>query len=235
LQQILAQEDIKYESQALLALGQAAAGSMRDALSLTDQAIAYSAADISLQTVQDMLGSIDGNYLVALMHGLQTQDAQALLQTADELHQHGLSFGQTLADWAELLSTIAMTQRAPEFVDQSVSYHEHLAQWAQAFSPDALQLFYTVAIHSRNEVHLAPTEHTGFVMACLRILTLLPDGEVRAVEDIAAAASTRSAEHSVTTAHLPAEVPTEDSVKKTPSPQHAEPAETVESAGDPDE
>src|SRR5699024_1529866 len=64
---------------------------------------------------------------------------------------------------------------------------------------------------------------------------LLPEGEVRPVEDIAAAASNRSAEHSVTTAHLPAEVPTEDSVKKTPSPQHAEPAETVESAGDPDE
>src|SRR5690625_7423494 len=79
LQQILAQEDIKYESQALLALGQAAAGSMRDALSLTDQAIAYSAADISLQTVQYMLGSIDGNYLVSLMQGLQAQDAQALL------------------------------------------------------------------------------------------------------------------------------------------------------------
>lgn len=179
LQQVLLKENIAFEPQALLALGQAAAGSMRDALSLTDQAIAFSGADIQLQAVQSMLGGIDGNYLVRLMQGLQEQDAQQLLQTADELHQHGLSFGQTLADWAELLSTVALAQRAPDFVDYSVAYSEHIAQWADSFSPDALQLFYTVAIHSRNELHLAPTEYTGFVMACLRMLTLVPTEDVR--------------------------------------------------------
>lgn len=177
LQQILTIEKVAFEPSALLALGQAAAGSMRDALSLTDQAIAFSGADIRLGTVQAMLGSIDGNYLIRLMQGLVAQDAQQLLATADELHQQGLSFGQTLADWAELLSTVAIAQRAPEFVDPSLIYQDHIKQWAQAFSADALQLFYTVAIHSRHELHLAPTEHTGFVMACLRMLTLLPPSE----------------------------------------------------------
>ena len=228
LQQILTQENIAFEPPALLALGQAAAGSMRDALSLTDQAIAYSAADIRLQTVQAMLGSIDGQYLVALMQGLQAQDARQLLQTADELHQHGLSFSQTLADWAELLSTVAMAQRAPEFIDDSLPYHEHLAQWAQAFSPDALQLFYTVAIHSRNDLHLAPTEHTGFVMACLRMLTLLPADEVRVPEGSNAGTTATAPAPTSTnpTATAPTSTPTNPAAVA-PTPTHSAAADSA--------
>src|SRR5690625_2301650 len=200
LGQVLNHEQIVFEPSALLALGQAAAGSMRDALSLTDQAIAFSAQDLSLETVQAMLGNIDSDYLVQLMQGLCTQDAALFLSTADQLHQQGLSFSRALADWAELLSNVALAQRAPELVDPSLGYSAHVGQWAQQISADALQLFYTVAIHSRNELHLAPTEHTGFIMACLRMLTLLPSDEGATATPTAAPTQDKAAQTSASAA-----------------------------------
>src|SRR5690625_5148631 len=200
LGQVLNHEQIVFEPSALLALGQAAAGSMRDALSLTDQAIAFSAQDLSLETVQAMLGNIDSDYLVQLMQGLCTQDAALFLSTADQLHQQGLSFSRALADWAELLSNVALAQRAPELVDPSLGYSAHVGQWAKQLSADALQLLYTVAIHSRNELQLAPTEHTGFIMACLRMLTLLPSDEGATATPTAAPTQDKAAQTSASAA-----------------------------------
>lgn len=179
---VLDEEQIAYEPSALLSLGQAAAGSMRDALSLTDQAIAFSNNDIRLETVQAMLGTIDSAFLAELMESLCRKDAQAMLATVDRMHQQGLSFTQALADWAELLSQIAIVQQIPAAREQGQPLAEQMTQWAQVISADALQLFYTVAIHSRNELHLAPTEHTGFIMACLRMLSLVPDEALATTE-----------------------------------------------------
>src|SRR5690625_4084845 len=179
---VLDEEQIAYEPSALLSLGQAAAGSMRDALSLTDQAIAFSNNDIRLETVQAMLGTIDSAFLAELMESLCRKDAQAMLATVDRMHQQGLSFTQALADWAELLSQIAIVQQIPAAREQGQPLAEQMTQWAQVISADALQLFYTVAIHSRNELHLAPTEHTGFMMACLRMLSLVPDEALATTE-----------------------------------------------------
>src|SRR5690625_3285898 len=132
LAHILHKENVALQPEALLALANAAAGSMRDALSLTDQAIAYSAENIDLPTVQAMLGSIDSHYLIELTHALCAGDAAALLATADALHERGLSLGQTLSDWAELLSNVAMAQRAPELSDTSLIYYQHIKDWAKS-------------------------------------------------------------------------------------------------------
>ena len=227
LADVLNQEQIAFEEPALNALAQAAAGSMRDALSLTDQAIAYSAQDIRLETVQSMLGSIDGSHLSALMEALCARDAQALLTQADRLHQQGLSFAQTLSDWAELLSQVATAQRAPGFVDPNLPHYDEIDRWARQLPADLLQLYYTVAIHSRHELHLAPTEYTGFIMACLRMLALTDD---QPAAPAAAPAPTPAAapEPSQTAASEAAEVPEPSSLTE---PEVSEPTEPTEPSG----
>src|SRR5690606_31582442 len=113
LQQVLQEEGLPFEVPALRLLAQAASGSMRDALSLTDQAIAYSAGDLSLDAVQGMLGTIDQTYLVQLLNALAEGDAREVVRVADELAMRGLSYSGALGDLAVLLSRIAIAQRVP--------------------------------------------------------------------------------------------------------------------------
>ncbi|WP_341667451.1 DNA polymerase III subunit gamma/tau [Alcaligenes sp. SDU_A2] len=175
LQDILAQEGMQFEVPALRLLAQAAAGSMRDALSLTDQAIAYSAGDLSAQAVQAMLGTIDQRHLAQLLQALVAYDAKAVLAVADDLALRGLSYAGALADLATLLSRIAIEQRIAGTISDDDPLAEPVRQLAPTLSPDHVQLFYSVAVHSRQELTLAPDEYAGFVMACLRMLALLPE------------------------------------------------------------
>src|SRR5690606_29727248 len=156
-------------------LAQAAAGSMRDALSLTDQAIAYSAGSLSTEAVQGMLGTIDQGHLVRLLNALGQRDASVVLQVADDLASRGLSYSAALADLAVLLSQIAIEQRLPGSTPAENPLQTDIQNLAQNLGPDFIQLFYSVAVHSRNELSLAPDEYAGFVMACLRMLALMPD------------------------------------------------------------
>lgn len=171
LQSILTQEAVQYEDEGLRLLAQAAAGSMRDALSLTDQAIAYSGAQITAETVRDMLGTIDQRYLIRFLQSLCAGNAQGIMDVAIELSSRGFSFSRALEDLASLLSTIAIEQRLPDAI--SAHHDEERRQLAQALSPDVVQLLYSVAIHSRAELALSPDEYTGFVMAGLRMLSLI--------------------------------------------------------------
>ncbi|MDV2115693.1 DNA polymerase III subunit gamma/tau [Alcaligenes faecalis] len=175
LQDILSQEDMQFELPALRLLAQAADGSMRDALSLSDQAIAYSAGDLSAQAVQAMLGTIDQRHLAQLLQALVAYDAQAIMGVADDLALRGLSYSGALADLATLLSRIAIEQRIPGTISDDDPLAEAVRQLAPTLSPDHVQLFYSVAVHSRQELSLAPDEYAGFVMACLRMLALLPE------------------------------------------------------------
>ncbi|OSZ42499.1 DNA polymerase III subunit gamma/tau [Alcaligenes faecalis] len=175
LQDILTQEEMHFELPALRLLAQAADGSMRDALSLSDQAIAYSAGDLSAQAVQAMLGTIDQRHLAQLLQALVAYDAQAIMGVADDLALRGLSYSGALADLATLLSRIAIEQRIPGTVSDDDPLAEAVRQLAPTLSPDHVQLFYSVAVHSRQELSLAPDEYAGFVMACLRMLALLPE------------------------------------------------------------
>lgn len=178
LQEILAQEAIQFETPALRLLAQAASGSMRDALSLTDQAIAYSAGNLSAEAIQGMLGTIDQRHLATLLRALAASDATQVLKVADELANRGLSYSGALADLAVLLSRVAMQQRVPGLTPADDPLADDIAALAGLLHADHVQLFYSIAVHSRQELALAPDEYAGFVMACLRMLSLVPAGAV---------------------------------------------------------
>lgn len=172
LQAVLGQEQIGFEVPALRLIGQAASGSMRDALSLTDQAIAYSAGNLTEEAVRGMLGTIDQRHLVRLLDALTAGDARSVLAVADELSTRGLSYTGALADFAVLLSRVAIEQRVAGATPGDDPLAQDVARLAANLHPDAVQLFYSVAVHSRSELSLAPDEYAGFVMACLRMLAL---------------------------------------------------------------
>ncbi|WP_159991004.1 DNA polymerase III subunit gamma/tau [Pelistega ratti] len=173
LQNLLGQEAVAYENEGLRLLAQAASGSMRDALSLTDQAIAYSGSHITAEAVRDMLGTIDQRYLVRLLQQLLAGNAQGLVDVATELTSRGFSFSSALEDFASLLSRIAIEQRLPGTIGKEDPSYADIIQVAQVIQPDVLQLFYSIAIHSRAELALSPDEYTGFIMAGLRMLSLV--------------------------------------------------------------
>ena len=149
---------------------------MRDALSLTDQAIAYSAGSLSAEAVQGMLGTIDQGHLCRLLQALSDNDAATILAVADDLAARGLSYAAALADLAVLLSHIAIEQRLPGATPPENPLQADIQSLATRLGPDFIQLFYSIAVHSRNELSLAPDEYAGFVMACLRMLALMPTG-----------------------------------------------------------
>ncbi|MFY3436219.1 DNA polymerase III subunit gamma/tau [Achromobacter mucicolens] len=189
LQAVLGQEDVGFEIPALRLIGQAASGSMRDALSLTDQAIAYSAGNLTEDAVRGMLGTIDQRHLVRLLDALSSGDAKGVLAVADELAIRGLSYAGALADLAVLLSRVAIEQRVTGVTAAEDPLAADIARLALALHPDAVQLFYSVAVHSRGELTLAPDEYAGFIMACLRMLALNGDaGPQTALEAPAAPA-----------------------------------------------
>src|SRR5690606_22788990 len=170
LEHVLQEEGVPAETPALRLIGQAARGSMRDALSLTDQAIAYSGGNVSEEAVRGMLGAIDQQYLVRLLDALAANDGPGMVAVADELAARSLSYAAALGDLASLLSQIAMAQRIPGLPADDAPLADDIRRLAGSFSPDAVQLFYSIALHSRPELALAPDEYAGFVMACLRML-----------------------------------------------------------------
>ena len=172
LDNVLGQEEIPFERSALRLLAQAASGSMRDALSLTDQAISYSAGNLTEASVRGMLGTIDQRHLARLLDALNAGQASAVMAIADELAERGLSYRAALADLAVMLSRVAMAQRVQGVIDDADPLAEDLNRFAAEMHPDAVQLFYTIAVHSRSELAIAPDEYAGFVMACLRMLSL---------------------------------------------------------------
>ena len=201
LQAVLGQEEVGFEVPALRLIGQAASGSMRDALSLTDQAIAYSAGNLTEDAVRGMLGTIDQRHLVRLLDALSSGDAKGVLAVADELAIRGLSYAGALADLAVLLSRVAIEQRVTGVTAAEDPLAADIARLAQALHPDAVQLFYSVAVHSRGELTLAPDEYAGFIMAGLRMLSLNGDaGPQTALEAPAAPARQAAAEPAVAAA-----------------------------------
>lgn len=180
LQELLQQESISAEAPALRLLAQAAGGSMRDALSLTDQAIAYSAGSVTTDAVQGMLGTIDQTHLLKLLHAVIEGNGAQLVAIADDMALRGLSFSGALADLAVLLSRIAIQQRVPGALPPDEPNIQGIEQLAQLLSADHVQLFYSVVVHSRDELALAPDEYAGFIMGCMRLLALSPAGSLPA-------------------------------------------------------
>jgi DNA polymerase-3 subunit gamma/tau len=172
---IVQQENTAAEPAALRLIAQAAQGSMRDALSLLDQAIAYAGGKLSEAAVRAMLGAIDQDYLFKLLDGLARQDIKAMLAVAGEMESRSLSFDSALQDLASLLHQIALAQNAPDALGQDLPERERILALAQQFDAEELQLHYQIALHGRRDLPLAPDEYAGFSMSLMRMLAFRPD------------------------------------------------------------
>ncbi len=174
LQKVLAAESVSAEIGALRILAKAAQGSMRDALSLTDQAIAYAAGPVTEVAVRSMLGTLDETYLIQVLDALRTADGASLVKIADEMAARSLSFSLALQDLASLLQKIALAQTVPSAVLDDWPEAAEVKRLATQFSKEDIQLYYQIAITSRPDLSLAPDEQTGFTMALLRMLAFKP-------------------------------------------------------------
>ena len=175
LTQILGEEKIPAEPRALALIARAAAGSMRDALSLLDQAIAHGAGKISAVSAADMLGAIDRGYLLDLVTALSKADAAATLKIADDMQARSLSFDAALGDLAALLLQLALAQTLPATIADDPE-RARLVELASAIDAESVQLYYQIALQGREDLPLAPDEHGGFVMTLLRMLVFRPEG-----------------------------------------------------------
>jgi DNA polymerase III subunit gamma/tau len=176
LRKILGEEKIPAEDAALALVAECARGSMRDALSLLDQAIAYSAGNVSGQAVRAMLGAIDDSYLYAILEGLARRDATAVLAVVEDMRTRSVAFDAALQDLGALLHRVALAQAAPDAVDADASSRDRLLGLARTLGAEDLQLYYQIAIHGRQDLPFAPDEYAGFTMALLRMLAFAPAG-----------------------------------------------------------
>lgn len=189
LEDILGQEQIGFELPALRLLAQGAQGSMRDALSLTDQAIAYAAGTVSLEAVQGMLGALDQTYLIQILDALAMQDGAALLAVADQMLSRSLSYKSALQDLATMLHQLSILQLVPAALAEDLPERGELVRLSGLFDPEQIQLFYQIVVHGRNELGLAPDEYAGFSMTLLRMLAFKPvTGEAPALLNVSPAA-----------------------------------------------
>jgi len=188
LSRVLDAEQVPYEPAALRQLAKGAAGSMRDALSLLDQAIAHGAGRVEELGVRSMLGTVADDHLFALLDGLMAQDVQSMLAIAEVMDTHSLSFDSGLQELATLFHRIALAQFAPgALLDEAE--RKRLTPYAEGFDAEFLQLCYQIAIHGRDELPLAPDEYAGFVMTLLRLHAFRPEraGSIKSVRVVSTA------------------------------------------------
>ncbi|MCX9155108.1 DNA polymerase III subunit gamma/tau, partial [Niveibacterium sp. 24ML] len=171
---ILTQEQVPFEAGALRHLARGANGSMRDALSLLDQAIAHGAGRVEEQGVRDMLGSVGEDQLYELLDGLASANLPAMLAVAEEMQARSLSFEAALQALASLIHRVSLTQFAPQAITDPHE-REQLEGFAARFDPEFLQLAYQIAIHGRDDLPLAPDPYAGFTMTLLRLYAFRPE------------------------------------------------------------
>ena len=169
-QAILKTENIPFEMPALQLIAKAASGSMRDALSLLDQAIAYGSQSVHEKEVRAMLGAIDQSYLIELLRALIQNDGVTLMNQAKAMSERSIAFDAALGDLANLLQQVAMTQVVPNSIALDLPERHALLELAQQLSAEKVQLYYQIAILGRRDIGLAPDEYAGFTMSLLRML-----------------------------------------------------------------
>ncbi len=173
---ILKEEGIEAEPAALRLLAEGARGSMRDGLSLLDQAIAYAAGPVTLNAVRSMLGVVDSEVLVRMTEAVLSGDAKKALTLADKMNEESFSFSQAIRDWASLLHRVALAQRIPDAFPEENPINVGILKLAKAMTPEEVQLDYQIALQARSDMGLAPDEYAGFTMAILRMLAFKPAG-----------------------------------------------------------
>ena len=192
LANVLQREGIAFELAAIGLIARAAQGSMRDGLSLLDQAIAHGGGAVAEASVREMLGAVDQTYLLTLLEALARKDGPGLLQVADDMQARSLSFEGALQELASLLHRVALLQAMPEVLAVDEPERERLQALAASFAPEDVQLDYQIAIQGRADLWLAPDEYAGFTMTLLRMLAFAPgaEGAAAALEKPASGAST---------------------------------------------
>ena len=172
LAHVLQAEGVQHDMPALRLMARAARGSMRDALSLTDQAMAFGAGQVALESVQQMLGSVDRGHVFGLIEALAHGNGQQVVHTVEQLRLQGLNAASTLEDMTVVLQHMAVLQAVPGATadadgDEDAQTERHLAQ---LMPPDETQLLYSMCLHGRAELGLAPDEYAALTMVLLRLL-----------------------------------------------------------------
>ncbi|MDH5191407.1 MAG: DNA polymerase III subunit gamma/tau [Gammaproteobacteria bacterium] len=185
---ILEKENIEHEVPAIKLLARAADGSMRDALSLMDQAIAYGAGKLGKQDVQSMLGTIEQTYISEIIEALAANSGQALLETIHTLAESVPDFSNVLEELLSVLHQMALAQVVPDAVDEEQSNREEIIRLSQVLSQEDVQLFYQIGINGRRDMNFAPDPRSGLEMVLLRMLAFRPS-EARAVASVKTAVS----------------------------------------------
>jgi DNA polymerase-3 subunit gamma/tau len=175
LTKVLAQENLPAEPMALKLLARAARGSMRDALSLADQAIAFGSGQLQEATVRLMLGSVDRSHVMGLIDALARGDGATVVAISEGLRLNGLSAASALEDMSMVLQRMAVLQAVPSAAAESDDPdHQEMLRLSQAMPADETQLLYSLCLHGRAELGLAPDEYAALTMVLLRLLAFKP-------------------------------------------------------------
>ena len=174
LQFVLGEEQVPFEEAALWSLARAADGSMRDALSLTDQAIGHGGGQVSDAEVSAMLGTIERGYVVDICNALSTGTGTDVLAAVGRMAEQAPDYDLALADVLSIWHQVAILQAVPEALDKGVSHYSALLALAQTVSREDTQLFYQICLLGRKDLHLAPDLKSGFEMIMLRALAFRP-------------------------------------------------------------
>ncbi len=174
LEKVLTAETVSYDMAALWELGRAANGSMRDALSLTDQSIAFGNGALREADVREMLGSIDRDLVFRVLDAVNANDAGEILTVINALAEQSVDFQGALAALISTLHRLALAQLLPDAIENSEGDRERVLAMAQAMTPEDVQLYYQIALHGRRDLPLALTARQGFEMCLLRMLSFKP-------------------------------------------------------------
>ena len=227
LQLILEKEGLESEPAALLQLARAADGSMRDALSLLDQAIAFGNGIVKDEDVRLMLGSIEQHYVYNLLDALAAADGNVLIQRVQELAQQAPDFSAVLAEIITCLHYLALLKQVPDAYDYNMGDKERFLKLLESLSAEDIQLYYQIALHGRRDLPLAPDQRNGLEMVLLRMLAFRPDDSNKNVNSVNTTSSvqTKAAPKSESSAY--AEQKKSVQVTRVEEPEHviAKPAQ----------
>jgi len=177
LSHVLGAENVPFEDDALWLLGRAADGSMRDAMSLTDQAIAFGEGKVLAADVRSMLGTLDHGQVYGVLHALIEGDARGVIEAVRQLAEQGPDWSGVLAEMLNVLHRVAIAQALPDAVDNGQGDRERVLGLAQALPAEDVQFYYQMGLIGRRDLPLAPDPRSGFEMVLLRMLAFRPAGE----------------------------------------------------------
>ena len=181
LKYVLGEEKVPFEEAGLWSLGRAADGSMRDALSLTDQAVGHGGGSITESDVISMLGTIERHFVVDICIAMASQSGGKLLSSVGQMAEHSPDYDAALGDVLSIWHQVAILQTVPEALDRGISHFDELANLAETVSREDVQLFYQICLLGRKDLPLAPEQRAGFEMVMLRAMAFRPTENGRPV------------------------------------------------------